>query len=95
MVVIGDHAYQGFETSKDVILCETLCYIQTGADITAYVCVGKGRGTNTITALLDEDDKRLRDREGYSFMTYCCADTTGKEIYYTLWVPYMPSEESN
>lgn len=94
MVVIGDHAYQGFDASKDVVPGETLCYVQAGADITAYVCAGKGRGTNITSALLDEDGNRLRDRKGYSFMTYCCADTTGKEIYYTLWIPYVPSEES-
>lgn len=92
MVVIGDHAYQGFGASKDVVPGETLCYIQCGEEITIYQCAAKGTGINTTKALLDENGERLRDREGYSFMTYCCADSSGEHIYYTFWIPYVPEE---
>ena len=87
MVVLGDHAYEGFIVLKDVVVGETLCYVQRGTDVIPYLCAAKGMGINTTKALLDENGNSLTALTGYSLLSYCCADSYGENIHYALWVP--------
>lgn len=94
LVVIGDHNGEGFETIADIIPEDTICYVQTGEEVLSFRCVEKGIGSNVTTALLDENGQSLTARKGYAVLTYCCADPTGKSIYYALWVPEGPNDEA-
>ncbi len=94
LVVIGDHNGEGFETIADITPGETLCYVQSGKNVMSFRCVEKGIGSNVTTALLDENGQSLTARKGYAVLTYCCADPTGKSIYYALWVPEEPNDEA-
>lgn len=89
MVVIGDHASDGFQSIKDAVPGETMCYLQTGTNVLTFVCAKTGRGQNIVKDLLDENGNSLIKITGYSLLTYTCSDTTGKNIYYAFWTPVI------
>lgn len=91
-VVIGDHAYQEFNHLNEVVPNETLCYIQNGTEVTTFVCSDLGVGQNVKKDLLDKNGNSMTHKTDISFLTYCCADETGKNIYYAYWVPYAPGD---
>lgn len=91
-VAIGDHGDQEFIDLNEVIPNETLCYIQNGAEVTIYICSDFGVGQNVKKDLLDKNGNSMTHKTDISFLTYCCADETGKNIYYAYWVPYAPGD---
>lgn len=87
--VIVDHASDnGFRRTYDAAVGSTKGYVQVGNEIKTYICIAKGNGKNVTNGILDENSNYLADREGYSLMTYCCSDSTGIPVCYTLWIPY-------
>ena len=86
---IADHDYEtngsdGFILTESAVPGQTVSYLQSGSDVSAYTCVDAGVGRNTGTQLLDRDGRSLGSRSGADFMTYTCYD--GWEIiYYTVW----------
>ena len=87
ITVVGDHAEEWFMVLKDVIPGESKLYLQTGTQITTFICVEKGIGANTVTAILDEKGENLTRNTEYSLLSYCCANASGSKIYYVYWIP--------
>mgnify|MGYP006973116557 CR=1 FL=1 len=87
LTVIGDHAGDGFDASANLIPDVSKCYLQTGANVKAFLCVEKCIGYNVISYLLDEDQNSLTSRTGYALLSYCCANQSGTRIHYVFWVP--------
>lgn len=87
VVVVGDHAYEGFSTIKDAIPGETVMYLQVGTEIQEFVCAEVGLGCNTTKKLTDMEGNSLTVSPGHAILAYACADATGDHIYYAYWDP--------
>ena len=87
VVVVGDHAYEGFSTIKDAIPGETVMYLQIGTEIQEFVCAEVGLGCNTTKKLTDMEGNSLTVSPGHAILAYACADATGDHIYYAYWDP--------
>ena len=87
VVVVGDHAYEGFSTIKDAIPGETVMYLQVGTEIQEFVCAEVGLGCNTTKKLTDMEGNSLTVSPSHAILAYACADATGDHIYYAYWDP--------
>ena len=87
VVVVGDHAYEGFSTIKDAIPGETVMYLQVGTEIQEFVCAEVGLGCNTTKKLTDMEGNSPTVSPGHAILAYACADATGDHIYYAYWDP--------
>lgn len=87
VIVVGDHAYEGFSTIKDAVPGETVMYLQVGTQLHAFMCTEIGLGCNTTKKLTDLQGNCLTTVSGHSILAYACADETGEHIYYAYWDP--------